>query len=129
VDSWLKGLGLGEADLRCGSHVPYDEAARDALYRHHAKPCQLHNNCSGKHAGFLTLNRHLGGGAEYVEVDHPVQKAVRAAYRGSDRGRSKPRLWHRRLFGPELCADNCPGLARAMGLLSLRQKKMARQSA
>lgn len=79
VDSWLKGLGLGEADLRCGSHVPYDEAARDALYRHHAKPCQLHNNCSGKHAGFLTLNRHLGGGAEYVEVDHPVQKAVRAA--------------------------------------------------
>lgn len=79
VDSWLKDLGLGEADLRCGSHVPYDEAARDALYRHHAKPCQLHNNCSGKHAGFLTLNRHLGGGAEYVEVDHPVQKAVRAA--------------------------------------------------
>ena len=79
VDSWLKGLGLGEADLRCGSHVPYDEAARDALYRHHAKPCQLHNNCSGKHAGFLTLNRHLGGGADYVEPDHPVQKAVRAA--------------------------------------------------
>jgi L-asparaginase II len=79
VDIWLKGLGLGEADLRCGAHVPYDEAARDALYRHHAKPCQLHNNCSGKHAGFLTLNRHLGGGAEYVEPDHPVQKAVRAA--------------------------------------------------
>ena len=75
----LKGLGLGEADLRCGSHVPYDEAARDALYRHHAKPCQLHNNCSGKHAGFLTLNRHLGGGADYAEVDHPGQKAGRAA--------------------------------------------------
>lgn len=79
VDSWLKGLGLAEPDLRCGAHVPYDEAARDALYRHHAKPCQLHNNCSGKHAGFLTLNRHLGAGPEYVEVDHPVQRAVLSA--------------------------------------------------
>ena len=79
VDSWLRGLGLAEADLRCGSHVPYDEAARDALYRHHAKPCQLHNNCSGKHAGFLTLGRHLAAGAEYVELDHPVQRAVLAA--------------------------------------------------
>ena len=79
VDRWLKDLGLGEGDLRCGAHVPYDEAARDALYRHHAKPCQLHNNCSGKHAGFLTLNRHLKGGSEYVEVDHPVQRAVLAA--------------------------------------------------
>ena len=79
VDLWLKDLGLSEADLRCGAHVPYDEAARDALYRHHAKPCQLHNNCSGKHAGFLTLNQHLGGGSEYVEVDHPVQQAVREA--------------------------------------------------
>ncbi len=79
VARWLADLGLGEPDLRCGSHMPYDEATRDALYRHHGKPCQLHNNCSGKHAGFLTLNRHLKGGAEYVEVDHPVQKAVRAA--------------------------------------------------
>ncbi|MCX8508188.1 MAG: asparaginase [Rhodobacteraceae bacterium] len=79
VARWLADLGLGEADLRCGAHVPYDEAARDALYRHHGKPCQLHNNCSGKHAGFLTLNRHLAGGTEYVELGHPVQQAVRAA--------------------------------------------------
>ncbi|KIQ70886.1 asparaginase [Wenxinia marina] len=43
-------------------------------------PCQIHNNCSGKHAGFLTLNRHLGGGADYVDPDHPVQQAVRAAW-------------------------------------------------
>lgn len=79
VDAWLKDLGLRERDLRCGAHMPPDPEARDALYRHHAKPCQLHNNCSGKHAGFLTLNRHLGGGSEYVEIDHPVQMAVRAA--------------------------------------------------
>ena len=40
----------------------------------------MHNNCSGKHAGFLTLNRHLRGGTEYVELDHPVQRAVKAAF-------------------------------------------------
>lgn len=79
VKTWLKGLGMGERDLRCGAHMPFDPTARDALYRYHGRPCQLHNNCSGKHAGFLTLNQHLKGGAEYVEPDHPVQRAVLAA--------------------------------------------------
>jgi len=40
----------------------------------------MHNNCSGKHSGFLTLNRHLGGGADYERIDHPVQQAARAAF-------------------------------------------------
>jgi L-asparaginase II len=40
----------------------------------------LHNNCSGKHAGFLMLAERLGGGSEYVAIGHPVQQAVRAAF-------------------------------------------------
>lgn len=79
VADWLTSQGLTEADLRCGSHVPLDEAERDRLIIADERPCQLHNNCSGKHAGFLTLTRHLRAGPEYVEIDHPVQKAVRAA--------------------------------------------------
>lgn len=79
VSAWLKDLGMGEPDLRCGTHWPSDLPARDGLIKTAGSPCQLHNNCSGKHAGFLTLNRHLGGGAEYVEPDHPVQRAVKAA--------------------------------------------------
>ena len=80
VTDWLAAEGLGEEDLRCGAHLPYaEEAARD-LIRAGRAPDQRHNNCSGKHAGFLTLNRRLGGGAEYVEVDHPVQRAVRDAF-------------------------------------------------
>lgn len=39
---------------------------------------RLHSDCSGKHAGFLTLTQHLGAGMNYVDPDHPVQKAVRA---------------------------------------------------
>lgn len=80
VAAWLETLGLGEPDLRCGSHMPGDAEERKRLICSDTAPCQLHNNCSGKHAGFLTLNRRLGGDSEYVEVDHPVQKAVRRAF-------------------------------------------------
>ena len=79
VAAWLSELGLGESDLRCGSHMPLDRPTAEILVRAGERPCQIHNNCSGKHAGFLTLTRHLGAGPEYVEIDHPVQQAVRAA--------------------------------------------------
>jgi L-asparaginase II len=80
VARWLAELGLGEADLRCGPQVPDDGAERRRLRAAGEEPCQLHNNCSGKHSGFLTLGRRIGGGPEYVEIDHPVQRAVRAAF-------------------------------------------------
>jgi L-asparaginase II len=80
VEAWLAHLGLSEADLRCGAHMPSDKPSAEALIRANEKPCQIHNNCSGKHAGFLTLGRHLGAGPDYVEVDHPVQCAIHAAW-------------------------------------------------
>ena len=80
VEAWLKGLGLTETDLRCGPQQP--DAVEDRLALHDAgqSPCQLHNNCSGKHAGFLTLNAHLHGHADYIEIDHPVQIAIKQAF-------------------------------------------------
>ncbi len=113
VDTWLHGIGLGEADLRCGSHEPYDRAARDQLIKTDSSPCQYHNNCSGKHSGFLTLNKHLGGHADYIEVDHPVQKAVKAAFEETTRETSPG-------YGIDGCsapnfACSVEGLARAMG--------------
>lgn len=79
VTDWLGGLGLSERDLRCGTQEPSDRTERDRLIRGFAAPCQIHNNCSGKHSGFLTLAGHLKAGPEYVEIAHPVQRAVRAA--------------------------------------------------
>jgi L-asparaginase II len=79
VAAWLEAMGLSEADLRCGAHAPYDRDAADSLIREGRQPCQLHNNCSGKHAGFLAYTRHLRAGPEYVDPNHPVQQAVRAA--------------------------------------------------
>ncbi len=80
VAAWLADLGLGEADLRCGPQVPDDRTERARLREGFEPPCQLHNNCSGKHTGFLMLGQRLGGGPEYNEPDHPVQRAVRAAF-------------------------------------------------
>lgn len=80
VDRWLTSLGLSDADLRCGAHEPADRKERDRLIRNGKEPCQMHNNCSGKHAGFLMLGQHLRAGPEYTELDHPVQQAVRAAF-------------------------------------------------
>ncbi len=77
VESWLTDLGLGDDDLRCGAHWPKDKEARNGLILGHTTPCQKHNNCSGKHAGFLTLTRHLGAGPDYIDPDHPVQQAIR----------------------------------------------------
>ena len=77
---WLAGLGLAETDLRCGAHEPYDHPERDRLIKSDEAPCQLHNNCSGKHSGFLTVTKHLKAGPEYVDIDHPLQRAVKAAF-------------------------------------------------
>jgi L-asparaginase II len=80
VAAWLDDLGLSEPDLRCGPQVPDDAPERHRLRDAGAAPGQLHNNCSGKHAGFLALGQRLGGGPEYVGIDHPVQREVREAF-------------------------------------------------
>ena len=76
---WLATLGLGEPDLRCGAHDPSDHAERNRLIKTDTSPCQLHNNCSGKHCGFLTLTQHLKAGPEYLALDHPLQIAIKSA--------------------------------------------------
>jgi L-asparaginase II len=79
ASDWLAGIGLGEQDLRCGAHEPYDRDERNRLIKTDESPCQLHNNCSGKHCGFLTVTQHMKAGPEYVEIDHPLQRAIKAA--------------------------------------------------
>ena len=116
VARWLADMGLGQADLLCGAHEPYDRAARDALIRRHAAPDQTHNNCSGKHAGFLALSGHLGAGADYIAPDHPVQLRVRSAFEDLTDLQSPG-------FGIDGCsapnfATTLHGLARAMAFFA-----------
>ncbi|MDX5357691.1 MAG: asparaginase [Rhodobacterales bacterium] len=112
VSRWLADLGMGEADLRCGCHEPSDRAERDRLIRANQAPCQIHNNCSGKHTGFLMLNRHLGGDADYVQPDHPVQRAVRQAFEEVT-GETSPGYGIDGCSAPNF-ATSLSGLARAM---------------
>lgn len=79
VNAWLSQLGLTDTDFRCGPQLPDDIPARNAMIKTDNSPCQVHNNCSGKHAGFLTLAQHMGAGPEYIEIDHPVQQASLSA--------------------------------------------------
>ena len=80
VTRWLSDIGMGEPDLRCGVQQSEDHAYHIELACSGKHEDQRHNNCSGKHTGFLTLTRHLKAGPEYIELDHPVQKSVKQAF-------------------------------------------------
>ena len=72
--------GREPACLECGAHWPMGEAATRALAATGAQPSALHNNCSGKHAGFICLACGLDADpAGYVKPDHIVQKQVTEA--------------------------------------------------
>lgn len=116
VATWLGALDLGEADLRCGSQMPDDPEARREILCSGGASCQLHNNCSGKHAGFLTLAKHLGAGPEYVEPGHPVQLAVRAAFEEAT-GEASPGYGIDGCSAPNF-ATSVHGLARAMAVFA-----------
>jgi L-asparaginase II len=78
VTSMLEKCGRSPADLECGAQIPQNPAAARALIRSGAEPGPLHNNCSGKHAGFICLACHLGVDPNgYVDAGHPVQQMVR----------------------------------------------------
>lgn len=78
VAAWLARLGRDEAVLECGSHVPMYTGAADDLVREGQEPCPLHNNCSGKHTGFVATALHLGEDpAGYVTPGHPVQQRLK----------------------------------------------------
>ncbi len=75
----------GDADLlECGVHWPYHEPSMRALAAQGLPPRAVHNNCSGKHAGFVCLGCHMAGDASvlpafirgYVEPEHPVMREV-----------------------------------------------------
>lgn len=75
----LDAIGLDKSALRCGVHWPVDEAASRRLAAAGLEPDPRHNNCSGKHAGMLTLARFWGlDELDYTRPDHPVQAAILA---------------------------------------------------
>lgn len=84
----LARAGVDEHTLECGAHWPSFDGAAKALARAGGAPGPLHNNCSGKHAGFVCLGCALSDrqGPDlaaylrgYVQPGHPVMREVDAA--------------------------------------------------
>jgi len=76
--SVLAKLGRNVGCLECGSHWPLDQKAARELAATGAEPSALHNNCSGKHCGFVCLACAMAADpAGYVRPDHKVQETVR----------------------------------------------------
>jgi len=82
----LARAGLDATVLECGAHWPTREAVQQGMARRGETPTALHNNCSGKHAGFVCLGCQLAGSADraafvrgYVRAGHPVMREVTAA--------------------------------------------------
>ncbi len=95
----LAKVGLDERALACGAHWPLGEKAARALARTGATPSALHNNCSGKHAGFLCLACASGWASKgYEAVGSSVQKEVKGVIEAMTGA----------AFGEDVCAiDGC----------------------
>ncbi|MGF1609039.1 MAG: asparaginase [Kiloniellales bacterium] len=77
VMAWLARIGCSPDDLECGVHLPTHEPSMMALLRSGGEAGAVHNNCSGKHSGFLTVARHLGKPTKgYIGYGHPVQQHI-----------------------------------------------------
>jgi L-asparaginase II len=74
----LSAAGLDPSALKCGAHWPIHQPSAQALARGGGMAGAVHNNCSGKHAGFLCVACATGADrAHYTEPSHPVQRLVR----------------------------------------------------
>ena len=74
----LKKAGLDAGALECGVHWPSSEKTARALAKSGGEPSALHNNCSGKHSGFLCVCASQGmEPAGYVKAGHGMQEELR----------------------------------------------------
>ncbi|NWJ25118.1 asparaginase [Rhizobium sp. RM] len=92
--SMLAKAGRDVETLECGAHWSSDQKTIIHQARTLDKPTALHNNCSGKHSGFICTCCHTGADPKgYVGYDHPLQREIRATMES--------------LTGATLGEDNC----------------------
>jgi L-asparaginase II len=83
ASAMLARAGLDQGALECGTHWPTSHQATVELAGSGGTPTALHNNCSGKHSGFLCACCHSGIDHHgYVQAGHECQKMVCEALEG-----------------------------------------------
>ena len=75
----LAAAGRDVDTLECGAHWSFAQGVLIDQARRLERPSALHNNCSGKHAGFVCTACHAGEDPTgYIGYDHPIQREIRA---------------------------------------------------
>ena len=78
VQGMLDKSGLTYKALRCGCHVPRFYSLLEITPPADAVFDDRHNNCSGKHAGFLAYCVQHGLSLDdYIDPMHPLQQSIR----------------------------------------------------
>ncbi len=71
--------GVSEICLECGAQNPHLADDFADLVRSGTAPSAIHNNCSGKHSGFLAFAKYADiPFAGYIHFDHPIQREIAA---------------------------------------------------
>lgn len=74
----LAKAGRDDTALECGAHWSSDQNTLIHQARTIEKPTALHNNCSGKHSGFVCTCVHAGMDVKgYVGYNYPLQAEIR----------------------------------------------------
>lgn len=74
----LQVIGLDKRALACGAQPPTHKSDYIRLIRAGENPSTLHNNCSGKHSGFLAYCKFMGLSTEdYLDLNHPLHIEIR----------------------------------------------------
>ena len=119
VTDWLARIGLGIGDLECGAQWPRWDRDSHALVRRGESPTPATNNCSGKHAGFLTTALHKREPtAGYTDPAHPVQQRVLGVFE---------QMSGARMTGAPCGVDGCsaPTWAMPIGNLAMAMAQLA----
>ena len=75
--SMLDKIDYETSYYECGTHFPYDKESRVKLIQNEENSSELHNNCSGKHAGMLCLAKYLQVDPKgYTDPGHKVQQLI-----------------------------------------------------
>ena len=74
----LKKIGIDEKYLKCGIHAPLSETMKNKMLLNGEASSAIHNNCSGKHIGFLAVCKKNGWDMETYDLPtHPLQIKVK----------------------------------------------------
>ena len=75
----LDRFDIDESYLKCGVHAPLARSMQDKMLLSGEKARAIHNNCSGKHIGFLVICKTKGWDMEtYDRPEHPLQIAIKS---------------------------------------------------